>query len=60
MESPVLVIQLKEKEVKDKKNIKLLYTALTRIRKGFSTDSFITVVCSDPIFEEYGKTWRRI
>ena len=60
MESPVLVIQLKEKEVKDKKNIKLLYTALTRIRKGFSTDSFITVVCSDPIFEEYGKTWRSI
>ena len=58
METPVLVIQLKENEAKDKKNIKLLYTALTRIRKGLNTDSIITVICSDPVFEKYGETWK--
>ena len=58
MESPVLIIFLAQKGINHKMQ-KLLYTALTRLRKGaYNTDCLISVVCTDSN-ADYGKTWEK-
>jgi hypothetical protein len=65
-ESPALVVQIESK--KDKNGNPLppndeymakIYTALTRLRSGENLASYIYVVCSDPIFDDYQKTWNK-
>ena len=61
MEAPVLIIFFEaQKGNKSQDAKKLLYTALTRLRKGaYNTDCLISVVCTDPQFADYGKTWEK-
>ena len=34
-----------------------VYTALTRLRMGANNQCSIIVVCSDPKYADYGKSW---
>lgn len=55
-ESTCLIIQLVEGT--SRSAIAAAYTALTRLKASErGEDSYITVVCSAKLFEEYGKTW---
>ena len=61
MEAPVLIIFFEARRGNKSQDAKkLLYTALTRLRKGaYNTDCLISVVCTDPQFSDYGKTWEK-
>jgi len=58
-EGPMLVIQILPRNagVSEAKQSKLVYTALTRLRLGMNSKCHINVICSDPLFYQYGKTW---
>ena len=63
-ESPALVVQIERGKDGDgvpvevtEEYIAMIYTALSRLRSGRNHAAYIYVICSDPIFEEYQKTW---
>ena len=60
-ESPALIIQIYREidQPADEKYIAGIYTALTRLREGYKGASYIYVICSDPLFNEYQKKWNR-
>jgi hypothetical protein len=58
-ESPALIVQIERQQKQDinEEYIAAVYTALTRLRRGDLGASYIYVICSDPYFDEYQKTW---
>jgi hypothetical protein len=52
LESSLLIIQIKSGA-----KIAHVYTALTRLRMGANNQCSIIVVCSDPKYADYGKSW---
>lgn len=59
-EGPMIVLQILPRApgVSKNKQAKLIYTGLTRLRLGMNSKCHINVVCSDPDYAEYGKTWK--
>ena len=58
-EGPVIVLQIMPRGpgISTSKQIKLVYTALTRLRLGMNSKCHISIICSDPEFKSYGETW---
>ena len=56
-ESRILVIQIEPVSGAQAEHVAAVYCALTRVKLAIDGISFISVICSDPLFEEYGKTW---
>ena len=53
-ESRALVVQVSKADSLDK--LSLLYTGITRLKKN-DNGSYLTVVCSAPELEDFGRTW---
>ena len=57
-ESRILVIQIHPVSANSQKeHAAAVYAALTRLKVANNGPSFIAVICSDPLFAEYGNTW---
>lgn len=56
-ESRLIVVQIEPVMGNQQEHFSAVYAALTRLKVAQSGASYITVVCSDPLLAEYGKTW---
>lgn len=58
-EGPVIVLQIMPRGpgISTSKQLKLVYTALTRLRLGMNSKCHINIICSDPALKSYGETW---
>ena len=57
LEARLLVLQIDPVSGSQDEHVAAVYAALTRLKISQSGGSYIAVVCSDPMFRDYGKTW---
>lgn len=53
----VFLIESKRKNEPKNKYFNRIYTGLTRLRMGMNKKSSMTVICNEPLFYDYGRTW---
>ena len=59
LESNSIIMQIhgKRKNESEEQYFSRIYTGLTRLKMGLNNFCHISVVCCDPMFENYKKSW---